>query len=216
MTPEKTAELNAALQSGAPLTTEQLAWHLQVDPKHAPRIARDFGLEKQDGLYPWVRIWRAIHKTEGIQLAQHLADMKAGYPGSVILGGIEDLAAELRKPLIDFAAMAGQRGRKPDTLSKALRRGRASLPFPMIDMGPRTRHFRALEVRLWVAEEISLDLPEPPEWGTVPRKEASKTGADEAPHAAEPVQKERAQGAHDPAKKAIFGAFAAPNRNGPT
>lgn len=224
-TPQNIAELNAALESGAPLTVEQLAWHFQVDPKHAPRIARAFGLEKQDGLYPWVRIWRAIHKTEGIQLAQHLADLKARYPGSMTLSGIEDLEVELRKPLLDFAAMAEQQGRKPDTLGKALRQGRATLPFPMIDMGPRTRHFRALEVRLWVAEEIALDLPEPPKWGRAPRPEAASSQADDASAAADPDltgddQTARANddagGTPDPVKKAIFGAFGAPNRNGPT
>ncbi|WP_421904994.1 hypothetical protein [Mameliella sp.] len=224
-TPEEIAELNSALESGAPLTCEQLAWHLQVDPKHAPRIARAFGLEKQDGLYPWVRIWRAIHKTEGIQLARHLADLKARYPGSMILGGIEDLEAELRKPLLDFAAMAEQRGRKPDTLSKALRQGRATLPFSMIDMGPRTRHFRALEVRLWVVEEIALDLPEPPNWGRVPRPATARSQADDASAAADPGttggdQTTRATddagGTPDPVKKAIFGHFGADSRNGPT
>ncbi len=215
-TPEEIAELNAALESGAPLTCEQLAWHLQVDPKHAPRIARAFGLEKQDGLYPWVRIWRAIHKTEGIQLAQHLADLRSRYPGSIILDGIKDLEVELRKPLLDFAAMAEHRGRKPDTLSKALRQGRATLPFPMIDMGPRTRHFRALEVRLWVVEEITLDLPQPPRWATAPRPVPARSDADHAPAAVKPSLEEEAKGTPDPVKKALFGHFAADCRNGPT
>ncbi|MEP2683600.1 MULTISPECIES: hypothetical protein [unclassified Sulfitobacter] len=224
-TPEKIADLNAALISGDPLTCEQLSWHLQVDPKHAPRIARSLGLAPQGRLYPWVRVWRAIHKTEGVQLVSHLAALRAKYPGSVTLSGIEDLEAELRKPLIDFATMAGILGEKPDTLSKALRQGRATLPFPMIDMGPRTRHFRALEVRLWVAEEITLDLPEPPKWGRAPRPEAASSEADDASAAADPDLTGDDQTAHanddaggtpDPVKKAIFGAFGAPNRNGPT
>ncbi|KZZ23104.1 hypothetical protein A3753_20100 [Sulfitobacter sp. HI0082] len=214
MTPEKIADLNAAVKSGDPLNTEQLAWHLQVDPKHAPRIARDFGLEKQDDLYPWVRIWRAIHKTEGIHLAQHLVNLKAKYPGSIILDGIEDLEVELRKPLLDFAAMAEHRGRKPDTLSKALRQGRATLPYPMIDMGPRTRHFRALEVRLWVVEEIRLALPPIPSWVTAAQR--PEAASPEVPDAPEPVQEPETLRSPDPVKKAIFGAFGASNRNGPT
>ena len=170
MTTKKIADLNAALKSGDPLNTEQLAWHLQ--------------------------------------------DLKSKYPGSVTLGGIEDLEAELRKPLIDFAAMAEQRGRKPDTLSKALRQGRATLPFPVIDMGPRTRHFRALEVRLWVAEEIRLDLPPIPSWVTAAQR--PEAASPEVPDAPEPVQEPETLISSDPVKKAIFGAFGTSNRNGPT
>lgn len=207
MTTADIDELNAALRSGDPLTTEQLAWHLQVDPKHAPRIARSFGLEPEGRLYPWRRIWRHMHGTEGVQLAQHLQDLKAKYPGSMILGGIKDLEAELRVPLIDFAAMFEKRGRKHNMLSKALREGRETLPFPMIDMGPRTRHFRALEVRLWVRERICLDLPKPPSWATTTCVESSIVDDEDTSDAADPTMAENTPAAVDPAKEAIFGGF---------
>jgi len=217
MTLEKKAELDAALQSGDPLKAEQLAYHLGVDPKNVPRIAEAFGLKPEGRIYPWRRVWWQIHGTDGIQLANHLAVLNAKYPDSVILGGITDLEAELRKPLVDFAMMAERRGWKPDTLSKALREGRATLPFPMIDMGPRTRHFRALEVRLWVAEEITLDLPEPPEWSAAGNTTNTNRNEDApATAAVKPNHDNCADSAPDTAKKAIFGAFGTPNRNSPT
>ncbi|MCP1168571.1 MULTISPECIES: hypothetical protein [Limimaricola] len=216
MTTADIDELNAALRRGAPLTTEQLAWHLQIDPKHAPRIEPAFGLEPEGRLYPWVNIWRAIHATEGVQLAQHLQDLKAKYSGSVILCGIEDLEAEFRMPLIDFAAMSEKRGRKHNTLSKVLREGRETLPFPIIDMGPRTRHFRALEVRLWVRERICLELPKPPSWATTTSVESSSVDDEGTSDAADPTMAENTPAAVDPAKKAIFGGFGGDSRNLPT
>jgi hypothetical protein len=218
ITPGKQAELDAALGAGDPLTIEQLAWHLQVDPKHAPKIARSFGLEPEGRTYPWRRIWRHIHGTEGTRLPDHLTGVTAQHPNSVILGKIEDLQAALRRPLIDFATMARRLGQKPDTLSKALRQGRATLPFPMIDMGERLRRFRALEVRLWVEEEIALDLPRPPEWAT-PAKGKTATHADVADGAGavapQPCSRDDQQST-DPLKKAVFGHFAAGSPTYPT
>ncbi len=203
---EKIAALDIALKSGDPLTTEQLGFHLGVDCKHAPRIAKASGLEPENRRYPWRRIWRYIHGTEGAQLARHLDDLKEQFPGSVILSGIEDLEAALRAPLIDFATMAARRGCKPDTLSKGLRQGRVTLPFPKIDLGPRTRLFRPLEVQLWCQEEIRLDLPKLPNWVTVPEP-CTETAASDDDEGLVSV---------DPTKKAIFGGFAGDNRNHPT
>jgi hypothetical protein len=219
--PEKIEKLNAALKSGGALNIEQLAWHCGVNPKHAPRIAKKKGLQPDIGRrYSWRRVWRCIHGTEGSQLARHLATLKKRHPDSMILAGIDDFEAALRVPLINFANMAGRLGEKPDTLSKAVFQGRATLPFPMIDMGPRKRHFRELEVRLWVEEEISLDLPEPPAWfkQTSPVPEAAEEGPTptEAADAATPIEQAEVDGvvtSVDPRTKAVFGQFASDSRN---
>ena len=205
MTPEKKAKLDAALVSSHQLTTELLAHHIGVDRKYAPGIARAFGLEAEGRTYPWRRIWRAIHSTEGALLSRHLADLKEKHPGSVILTGITDLESALRVPLIDFATMAERLGRKPDTLGKALREGRESLPFPMIYLAPRKRFFRDLEVRLWVQEEICLALPKPFKWAIPPRA----SSVDEISF------EKNAQGAQppaDPGTKSIFAGFAGGSR----
>jgi len=229
-TSEKTEELNAILRSGDPLNIEQLAWHCGVDPKNAPGVAKALGLQPDIGRrYPWRRIWRHIHGTEGTQLAAHLVTLKERYPSSTILAAIEDLEPALRIPLIDFATMASRLGQKPDTLAKAIREGRVVLPFSMIVLGTRKRHFRLLEVRLWIEEEICLDLPAPPAWvatcarsiATLPHDgdeaaaenvvapiipaEAGGTDAADTSVAAAPTA--------DPAIKAIFGGFTNNSRN---
>lgn len=213
MMPQRTAELNAALESGEPLTIEQLAYHLSVDRKYAPQIARSFGLKPEGHTYPWRRIWRHIHGIEGTRLLGHLAKLKAQYPGSVLLDEIDDLGAALRTPLISFAAMAARLGRKPDTLSKALRDGRETLPFPMIRLGLRTRNFRDLEVRLWVEEEIRLELPAPPvwlDWTAVPSDPAEQALS---PAQGIPAPANMGQSPLDQVKKAIFGGFAEQSRS---
>lgn len=203
---KRIAKLDAQLRSGDPLTVDALARYLNVDRKYVPRIVEAQSLVREGRTYPWRRIWRSIHGTEGARLTEHLAVLKERHPGSRVLAGIDDLEAALRVPLIDFATMAARLGRKPDTLSKRLRRGQEALPFPSIDLGSRTRHFRALEVRLWVEEEIRLELPELPEWlKTAPPPEA----AEQAPS---PVEKHSApvdlnQSSPEQAKKDIFGGF---------
>ena len=57
--------------------------------------------------------------------------------------------------------MAFQLRQKPDTLAKAIRQGRYVLPFPTLDLGPRLRRYRPLEVTLWAYDRVSLDLPKP-------------------------------------------------------
>lgn len=210
-TPEEIEKLNAALKSGDPLNIEQLAWHCGVSPKNAPAFAKAFGLEPDIGRrYPWRRIWRHIHRTEGTQLAGYLAILKERHPSSMIFGGIEDLEAALRVPLIDFAIMAERLGEKPDTLAKSVRQGRVILPFPIIKLGPRKRHFRPLEVQLWVEEEIRLDLPKPPSW-TTDQKETN-----EPTTSVDPATADEASTPVDPATKVVFGQFASDSRNNPT
>lgn len=222
-TPEEIEKLNAALKGGA-LNIEQLAWHCGVNPKHAPAIAKESGLKPDVGRrYPWRRVWRHIHGTEGSQLAGYLATMKKRHPGSMILAGIDDLEAALRVPLIDFANMAARLGQKPDTLAKAVRQRRVSLPFPMIKLGPRKRHFRLLEVRLWVEEEISLDLPEPPAWlkqtSPVPEAAEENPTPTEAADAETPIEQAEIDGAVtsvDPGTKAVFAQFGSGRGNNTT
>ena len=213
-TPEEIEKLNAALKSGGALNIEQLAWHCGVNPKNAPAIAKESGLKPDVG---------RRYGTERSQLAGHLATLKERHPGSIILAEIDALEAALRVPLIDFASMAARLGEKPDTLAKAVRQRRVSLPFPMIKLGPRKRHFRLLEVRLWVEEEISFDLPEPPAWleQTSPAPEAAEEAPTptEATDAATPIKQAEvgeAVTSVDPRTKAVFGQFASDSGNNPT
>ncbi|APE43248.1 hypothetical protein BOO69_07325 [Sulfitobacter alexandrii] len=124
------------------------------------------------------------------------------------MAGVEDLEVALRVPLMSFARMSEALGRRSDTLSKALREGRETLPFPLITLGPRTRVFRKLEVRLWAEEEIRLDLPKALGW-TTPAPEQVEGGVEETEGSSfldeDPLSA-------DPAKKAIFGQFAGPKQ----
>ncbi|WP_045319949.1 hypothetical protein [Limimaricola cinnabarinus] len=146
------------LLSGDPLTRRVLARHLAVDDKTISEVLKRVPLRRELGTYPWRRIWQTIHKTEGRLLPDHLDALQKQHPSSPILSGITDLAFALRMPLIDFAEMAQALDKKPDSLSKAMKRG-ATLPFPTLELGVRLRRYRPLEVRLWVEEEIKLDLP---------------------------------------------------------
>lgn len=160
----KKTQLDQHVRSGRPLSTEALAHHLGVDRGKIADIVKKRGLAPEGSTYPWRRIWRAIYGIEGSDLANHLVDLQARHPNSKTLAEIEDLEAELRVPLINFSEMALRRDRKPNTLSRRLKEGHETLPFPIIHIGGRLRHFRPLEVDLWIREEISLVLPEPPDW----------------------------------------------------
>ena len=153
--------LDAQISSGRPLSLKALAHHLDLNEDKTLQIVKRSNLQREGSTYPWRRIWHAIHGTEGAKLGKHLAALKESHPNSPILSKIADLEAELRAPLISFAAMATLRGKQTDTLSKALRQGREILPYPILRFGPRTRLFRSLEVRLWEYEGITLNLPQP-------------------------------------------------------
>ncbi len=202
---EKIVRLGAQLRSGHPLSLKALAHHLNVDEDKARQIVKKSKLEREGSTYPWRQIWRAIHGTEGGQLAKHLAELKEGHPDSVILDGITDLEAELRSPLIDFATMSHRRGKQPDTLAKALRQGREKLPYPMLDFGPRSRLFRRLEVRLWEQEGIRLNLPQLLIPAT-PNPEATGDVEAQVPQGQPDITPAEAK------KKAIFGGFEEDNR----
>lgn len=219
----KIERLNAAMKAGTSLNIEELAWHCGVHPRNAPSVAKKLSLHPGVGSrYPWRRIWRCIHRTEGARLNGHLDTLRDVYPDSAILAGIKDLEAALRDPLIDFAAMAARLGEKPDTLAKAMRQHRIALPFPTIDLGARKRQYRPLEVRLWVEEEISLDLPKPPKWATISAPPAETAQLDEGSpsHFDEATSTDQAEicavddvKSLDPVKKAVFDHFGANSRN---
>lgn len=212
---QKTAEIDQYVRSGRPLSTEAMAHHLGVDRGKVAEIAKKRSLERDGSTYPWRRIWRAIYGIEGSDLANHLAELQARHPASKALSEIEDLEAELRKPLITFAEMALRRHMKPNTLSRRLKEGHETLPFPMIHMGNRLRHFRSLEVDLWITEEIRLDLPEPPVWvsdeanadatnvAAASKKEADVATLGDTDNAPVPSNDTPSKAA----KKAVFGAF---------
>lgn len=110
------------------LNATELGMHLSVScSKSIARIVGRLGLEPVAGGYPWRRIFRAIHRTEGHVLAQHLVALKAthGTPdfdeiedagaraaaraaaqGSPIIDAITDLESELRAPLWHFDKMS--------------------------------------------------------------------------------------------------------------
>ena len=152
-------KLEGRLHSGAPLTATLLGFHLGVDRNTATRIAKAQGLAPEGSTYPWRRIWQQIHGIEGSQLAGHLDKLKSRHPKSAIIGGIEDLEAALRAPLVKFPGMAALLGTHPDTLRKQIKRGR-ELPFPVLDLGLRMQLYRPLDVVLWRDEELLLDLPD--------------------------------------------------------
>tara|TARA_R100001369_G_scaffold73107_1_gene101608 strand:+ start:4042 stop:4686 length:645 start_codon:yes stop_codon:yes gene_type:complete len=167
-------DLTTFVRSGRPLSKLALAHHLGVDRAKSASIAKKRHL-KCDGItYPWRRIWPAIYGIKGSDLEAHLAELKTRHPDSKALANIKDLEAELRAPLISFAEMALRRDMKPNTLSRRVKEGREILPFPPIQLGGRLRHFRPLEVDLWIKEEIQLDLPLPPAW--TPEKRNDDTG----------------------------------------
>jgi hypothetical protein len=144
------------------LNKAELGVHLSVScSKTLKKVLEKNQLDAVAGSYPWRRIWRAVHKTEGSWLAGHLAQLKAQHPESPILGAIKDIEAELTVPLWTFGQLARALGQVPDTFSKALRQGRATLPIATLELGPRLRCYRPLEVCLWRDEGILLALPKP-------------------------------------------------------
>ena len=109
------------------------------------------------------------------------------------------LETALKEPLWSFEQMAAALGKRPDTLAKALRQSRMVLPFPTLQLGPRLRLYRPLEVRLWCEEGIRLALPP-----------AMQITASAPPTAA---AAESSALPAETAQKAVFGRFARPRRN---
>ena len=139
------------------LNQKQLADHLSVNRTKIEEIASSVGLEPLHRLYSWRRIFRHIHGTERSALVDHLRTLRVRHGDA--LPQIDDLEAELRAPLMTFEEVAYRLGKKPDTLAKAIRQGRDTLPFPTLLLSSRIRRFRPLEVRLWIEHDIVLDLP---------------------------------------------------------
>ena len=192
------------------MTATELGAHLGVScSKTRARIAARTGLEPVAGRYPWRRVLRCIHGTEGHLLASRLAELKVahgtpGYApgaekdaargaGSPLIDALDDLEEALKAPLWSFERMSRILGKRPDTLAKALRQGRLALPFPTLQLGPRLRLYRPLEVRLWCEDGIRLALPPAM---TVPAPQSP------AATAARP-----AEAPAETARKVVFGGF---------
>ncbi|AML53037.1 hypothetical protein [Falsihalocynthiibacter arcticus] len=79
------------------ITKAELARHLNVDATSVGRIAASIGLEAIAGRYPWRKIWRREHKTEGVWLKSHHATLIAS--GSTVLAEVEILEEALKTPL---------------------------------------------------------------------------------------------------------------------
>lgn len=197
---QETEALEAALLANDTLSLKELAFHLGVDRDTAAAITRDRGLDLGTARCPWGRIWRRLHKVEPSRLPAHLADLKErDLPG---LEAVEDLERALRRQLLDFGRMARALGSKPDTLSKAVRQGRVTLPFPAIVLGKRLRRYRPLEVELWRDHELLLGLPAP----------IAVAGDGDAAETAEAGGDAIASTAEQEIRKAVFGSFAANKR----
>ena len=203
------------------LNRSELGEHLGVScSKTVAGIVARIGLEPVAGVYPWRRVFRHVHGTEGHLLAGHLEELKSTYgtpafeeiedagaraaardeaQGSPIIDALEDLETALKEPLWSFEQMAAALGKRADTLAKALRQGRMVLPFPTLQLGPRLRLYRPLEVRLWCEECIALDLP------------PARRIAASAPPAAAAAESSTLPA--ETAQKAVFGQFARPKRN---
>lgn len=180
------------------INREGLARHLAVERSTLPRILDSFGLEPIAGRFPWRRVFRSVHGVEAARFHGHLDWLRRQY-ASPILGMITDLEVELRNPLLCFAEMARTLGVDCNTLSRALREGRQTLPITMICLGPRLRRFRPLEVRLWRDEGILLNLPQ--------RTDVTRSLID-GPVTADPKFARNV----DPTQKALFGSFAREER----
>ncbi|WP_299663138.1 hypothetical protein [uncultured Ruegeria sp.] len=126
------------------------------------------------GLYPWHQIWRALHGIEGTLLSTHLDELRLQHRNSIILAETKNLETALKTPLIDFSGMAGLLGVKPNTLSRRIADGRETLPFPSVNLGPRKRMFRPLEVLVWREEGLLLDLPKARDTDASPKGQNSK------------------------------------------
>ena len=193
------------------MTATELGAHLGVScSKTRARIVARTGLEPVAGRYPWRRVLRCIHGTEGHLLAGRLAELKAahgtpacpqiadpgaraGAQGAPLIDALDDLEEALKAPLWSFERMSRILGKRPDTLAKALRQGRLALPFPTLQLGPRLRLYRPLEVRLWCEDGIRLALPPAM---TVPAPQSP------AATAARP-----AEAPAETARKVVFGGF---------
>lgn len=176
------------------VSRSDLARHLTVHPDSLPAILAEHNLSAICRRYPWSRIWRVIHGIDERSLSNHLEVLQRNHD-SPILGSISDLAAALQLPLMRFDMMARAMGVKPGTLSRAIREGRVVLPFPTLQLGPRIRRYRPLEVVLWRDEELLLSLPSVT---SAPKK----TGATVL--SSMPLPNDRGRDA----QKAIFGGFA--------
>lgn len=138
------------------LNQAQLAYHLSVNRSKVDEIVRNTKLEPILGFYPWRRIFHCIHRIDYRSLSAHLAKLQVRHSA---LPHMPSLQAALQAPLETFEELAYRLGRKSDTLSKAIRQGRISLPIAMLVLGPRIKRFRPIEVELWLDHGIMLDLP---------------------------------------------------------
>ncbi|MCP1168906.1 hypothetical protein [Limimaricola litoreus] len=176
---------HASTTEPASWTQEKLCEHLNVERSAITKIVKRTGLESIGGKYPWRRVLRAVHRTEGYLLAEHLDALKARH-ASPALHAITDLEEDLKQPLWDFARMATAMGYRPNTLSRKIREGRITLPFPVIQLGPRLRHYRPLDVRLWRDDQLLLDLPKPIDpTPTIPAQSAETQAPDDPGEALE-------------------------------
>lgn len=204
------------------LNQKQLAEHLSVNRTKIDDIASTSGLEPLHGLYPWRRIFRHIHGTERSSLNAHLNTLRVRY--GTALPHIGDFEAELRAPLLTFEEIAYRLGKKPDTLAKAIRQGRDTLPFPTLLLSPRIRRFRPLEVKLWIEHEIALDLPTAKQLPTKPASAAATgktrfanptSGSEKPANIANPQDHKAAQeSTSTPPKNDFFTLFGPPKRSG--
>lgn len=184
--------------SGRSLNQRELCAHLSVNKSSIKTITSRFGLESISGKYPWRRVLTTIHGVETRKLSDRLQSLKSKYPNSSILDGIVDLESELDAALWNFEQVSKALGFSPNTLSRAIKERRMRLPIRQIDLGPRKRMYRPLEVMLWRDEGIILKLPKARPNQALPETEATALSSSGE--------------AQSPEVEAIFGAFGTNNR----
>jgi hypothetical protein len=186
------------LISGRSLNQRELCAHLSVNKSSITTITTRFGLEAISGKYPWRRVLTTIHGIDAHRLPSHLQSLKRKYPSSPILNGINDLESELDTALWSFGEVSDALGVSPNTLSRSIKERRAKLPIRQIDLGPRKRMYRPLEILLWRDEGVLLKLPKTRQIQTLPKSDgATPRYLEEAPSSE---------------VETIFGAFGANNR----
>ncbi len=86
------------------INKETLANFLSVSrsPMRDPDFFASIGLKRSDRAYSWYGIFRAVLRTEGGLLEEHLNSLHKSYPGSSILKTVDSLSVKLTRPASDL------------------------------------------------------------------------------------------------------------------
>lgn len=114
-----------------------LAGHLVVHRSKLGEVVERFALCDVCGLYPWVQIWRNVHRLHA--------------PPA-------ELVEELKRPLVATSTLAAMLEVRPDTLRKKMREKRLRAPQPIV-LGPRSQRWRYFEIKAIIDNAETPTLP---------------------------------------------------------